>query len=359
MNSALSSTLQPGNGYQLPPEAYYAQDWFEREQKALFPANWTFVCTLEDLKANGAYVCANIGYYPIVVIKDESGTVRAFHNMCRHRGARLLDDTGTCRKMSCPYHRWQYGLDGQLEHAPQASQQLPALVKEDWGLLPVALGIWMGMVFVNADGKAEPFEQWLDQIPAHLDIFKINELTELASVEYTFEANWKFYIENHIDWYHLWYTHARTLSMLNHETGRWQQLGRHWISYEPFKDPENRTEPFKPLDWLNEAAKENGAHFLYPNLTLFSGSSWFGIGHLIPITPEHTRMAFRLLALPEQDPTDFMAGFEYVTQVEDAEMAARLQANIRSPVFQVGPLTQTHEKPIAHFHDNYLQNIPV
>ncbi len=355
MGESAARALQPGNGYRLAPQAYYDRDWFEREQNELFPATWNFVCTTDDLAQQGSYYCAEVGRYPIVLIRDDSGTVRAFHNMCRHRGARLMDDSGTCRKVTCPYHRWQYALDGRLENAPQSDKQIPAMNKEDWGLMPVDLGIWMGMVFVNPDGKAEPFESWLDQVPEHLDVFKLDELTELAKVEYEFEANWKFYIENHVDWYHLWYTHAKTLGSLDHHSGYWHQLGAHWISYEPYKDADNSAVPFKPLDWLTPEAELNGAHLVFPNLTLFSGSSWFGTGHIIPVTPERSLMSFRLRALPDQDPSFFLAGFKQVTEVEDAEMAKRLQASVRSPAFNVGPMTQSYEEPIANFHDHYLK----
>ena len=96
---------------------------------------------------------------------------------------------------------------------------------------------------------------------------------------------------------------------------------------------------------------------LFPNVALFSGASWFGIGQLLPEAPAKTRMLFRLFALPGQDPAAFLEGFKHVTQVEDAEMAARLQSTVQSPAFQVGPLTQTYEKPITEFHDNYLKYV--
>ena len=229
--------------------------------------------------------------------------------------------------------------------------------KTDWGLKPVAVATWMGMVFVNPDGSAEPLESWLDQVPDHLDVFKVDELTELAHEEYEFDANWKIYIEDHIDWYHLWYVHFRTLRNMDHHSGEINLLGPHLVSFEPAKSDEVDWVPFKPLDWLTPEAKRTGAHLLFPNLTLFSGSSWFGIGHITPISPTRTRMTLRLRALPGQDPEEFLQGFHQITQVEDADVAERVQSAVRSPAFSVGPLTQHFEKSITRFHDAYLQAI--
>ncbi len=350
--------LQPGGGYQLPAEAYFDEGWLDREKRELFPANWNFICTESDISEPGSYLATEVGHYPIIVLRDEAGELRAFHNICRHRGARLLEDTGNCSRIVCPYHRWQYGLDGSLQNAPQADKELPDMNKADWGLMPVPVESWMGMVLVNPDGKAGSLEDWLGDLKGYMDVFRVDQLTELAQGEYTFNANWKFYIENHIDWYHLWYTHAQTLGSLDHHKGYYHQLGSHWVSYEPFKDPE-RADPFKSLEWLDDEARLNGAHLMFPNLALFSGSSWFGIGHLVPDAPDLTRMQYRFFALDGQDPTLFLEGFKQVTQVEDAEMAARLQSTVRSPAFNVGPLTQNYEKPITEFHDNYLKYVSI
>jgi len=328
---------QPGHGYRLPPAAYFDTKWFERELEQLFPATWNFVCTTAQIDEPGRYYTTRIGHYPIAIVRGEDRSVRAFHNICRHRGARILDGASTCKRIVCPYHRWQYGLDGKLQNVPQVDEQLPDIDYEDWGLQPVAVDTWMGLVFVNPDGRADPLTEWLGELPKRLGAFDLEHLAELGCAEYQFDANWKFYVENHIDWYHLWYTHARTLAMLDSHKGYWHHSGAHWLSFAPFKTDSGYAEPFRPLPGLNAEQRMVNAHLLFPNLPLFGGASWFGIGLLTPMSPERTRMALRIWGLPGQDPTRFLEGFHEITQLEDASMAARLQATVRSPAFQVGP----------------------
>jgi len=349
------SKLQPGNGYRIPPEAYFSADYFRREQRELFPSVWNFIGMTSSLQERGAFLTSCVGPYPIVVIRGADGELRAFHNLCRHRGAQLLDGEGVCKKVICPYHRWQYSLEGRLENAPQAAAQIPLLDKSQWSLMELPIAEWMGMVFVNPDGKAEPFLEWMGGLEDFLNVYDLTKLTELAYKEYLFDANWKLYIENHVDWYHLWYVHAKTLNSLDHNAGYAHQTGRHWVSFEPYKDPAQQFAPLQPIPWLNDETRLNGAHFMFPNLALFGGESWFGIGHLTPIAPDQTKMSFRLFALPDQDPSDFMDGFHQVTQVEDASVARSIQATVGSPAFCVGPLTQDHELAITRFHDAYLQ----
>jgi Rieske 2Fe-2S family protein len=347
--------LQPGNGYHVPPEAYTTQEWLDREEKQLFASTWNFVCTTDDLASPGSYQTAQIGHYPIALVHGEDGVIRGFHNLCRHRGAKMLDDSGTCAKIKCPYHFWQYSLNGELVSVPQGRQQIPGMERSDWGLLTVEVGIFMGLIFVNPDGSAEPFNDWLGDVRGLIEDYKLDELAQLSKVEYVFDANWKFYIENHIDWYHLWYTHQNTLATLDHTAGDLRQLGQHWMSWEPFKVPDERVSPFRPLEGLANLNKLNGAHLLFPNLTLFSGEGWFGTGHITPVGPNQAKMSFRLWALPGQDPDVFMAGFHQVTQVEDANMASRMQLGVKSPAFVVGPLTKDYEKSITDFHDHYMR----
>ncbi len=355
-----AQSLQPGNGYRLPAEAYYDQAWFHREQKQLFRRSWNFVGETRDIPQVGDYLTATIGGSPIVVVRGEDQKLRAFHNVCRHRGAQLLDAQGNCNAIVCPYHRWQYKLDGSLRNVPQQIKQLPAMNLDEWGLIPAALSQWQGLVFVNPDSQASAFETWLADIPDLLGSFEPDRLRVLCEGTFEFAANWKFYVENHVDWYHLWYTHPKSLRMWEHHQGEMLQSGAHWASFEPTRPGSSSMTPeLKPIGGLSERQQQNGAHLLFPNLTLFTGATYFATGLVMPLAPNRTQMHFRALVEPEQVTSTEMAqimlqAFQEITEVEDAGMTERLQATVQSDAFAVGPMTMDHEAPIARLHDEYL-----
>ena len=352
--------LQPGSGYRLPPQAYYSNDWFYREQRQLFRRTWNFVGETRDLVAPGDFLTADVGGAPIVVMRDQQGQLRAFHNLCRHRGAKLMDGSGNCEAMVCPYHRWRYALDGRLQSVPQQADQFPDLALEDWGLQPVALAQWQGLLFVNPDGAAPEFDGWLDGLPASLQGFAPDQMELLIEGTFEFAANWKFYIENHVDWYHLWYTHPQTLRMWDHHAGNMEQPGAHWVSFEPTRAEQPSLVPtLQPLSGLADQQRQNGAHLIFPNLTLFTGESYFATGLVTPLAADRARMHFRALVAPNQNLSSevaeqFLSAFHQITEQEDAAMTARLQAAVQSDAFGVGPMCQTFEAPIARLHAEYL-----
>src|SRR4051794_4754621 len=119
--------------YLLPPEAYWSDDWYEREQDLLFSHTWHLVASEHELAVPGDFLTCTAGRDPLVVVRDLDGELRAFHNMCRHRGMQLLEGCGSTRTgIVCPYHFWNFGLDGALRKLPQP-EQFPDLDLDAWG----------------------------------------------------------------------------------------------------------------------------------------------------------------------------------------------------------------------------------
>ncbi|MHB8466664.1 MAG: aromatic ring-hydroxylating oxygenase subunit alpha, partial [Acidimicrobiales bacterium] len=167
--------------YLLPPTAYSTASWFEREAGALFGPRWMLVASEDELAEPGAFAAATIGTAPIVAIRDEAGTLRAFQNVCRHRGMRLLDATGCVGStIECFYHQWRYGLDGSLAVVPQRRDQFPDLDPQAWGLLPASVAEWEGMVFVHPDPDARPLSTALGAVPEHLGTFRPGLLRQVV-----------------------------------------------------------------------------------------------------------------------------------------------------------------------------------
>ena len=348
--------------YKLPAEAYYEDSWLLQEKLKLFGASWLYAGQANELSEHGSYKTVKIGLDELVIVRDKQGQLNAFHNVCRHRGAQLVQGTGNCGTLVCPYHKWTYGLDGNLRGVAKKDQFID-IDTANLGLHKASLATWMGLIFVHSDeNPRETLTQWLGSIGTELESFGADKLELLKTDSICFEANWKFYIENHIDWLHLWFVHAETLDALDHEKGQFEQFGRHWISYEPAKaeyaDAYKTSSPLPDIPHVKKAAEhysDNGAHFIFPNLPIFTGTSFFAIAELIPLTAERTEMKVNLLGVPGGDTDAFFEIFNAITKDEDAKIIENIQRNVRDKHFSIGPLAHTYEKAIADFHDNYIQ----
>ena len=348
--------------YKLPPEAYYEQAWLEQEKQKIFGGSWLFAGLETEVVEPGSFKTITAGLDELVVVRDKRGKLNAFHNVCRHRGAQLVAGSGKCGTFVCPYHKWSYGLDGKMRGIAKA-EQYGDLDLANLGLHVASVSTWMGLLFVHAD-ESPPMtlDAWLAGIKSELEVFDVEKLQLLKTDSIMFEANWKLYIENHIDWLHLWFVHPETLGNLRHEDGEMQQHGRHWSSFDPVKE-ELRAEseagnPLPLIPHLREQAgrySEIGAHFVFPNLPIFTASSFFVTAELVPLGPDRTRMNINVLGVPGGDVDKFLSLFSAVTKGEDAAIVENIQKNVRSRKFSVGPIACTYEEPISDFHTNYLE----
>ena len=343
----------------LPPAAYSDPAWLERERRELFGACWLFAGLEAELREPGQYKTVNAGSSQLLIVRTRDGSLNAFHNVCRHRGARLAEGAGTCSTFTCPYHRWSFGLDGRLRGVPQRDQY-PHFDFDTHGLFPASVGVSHGLVFVHTNPQPDvSLVDWLGSLATVFDVFKPQDIDEIARQSFDFDANWKLYLENHIDWLHLWYLHEDTLGGFDHEHGRMAQHGPHWASFEipkPDTDFSDTERPLTVLPHMQDADPYHqaiGAHLLFPNVALFSGRDYFMTAELTPLAPNRTRMDMRLLGLPGGNTDAFFERFYEITKGEDVVMIENIQRNVGGARFEVGPLARTYEQPIAEFHRHY------
>ena len=358
------SALQPLGGYQLPPNYYYSEAWFQREQQDLFARTWRFACFERDLAQPGDYRPVQVGNEPLLITRAADGKLHALHNVCRHRGIKLYEQCGNARALSCPYHAWRYTLQGELDHVPQHASQFPQLKLEDWGLLKGSVDRWAGMVFVHPDPDAPPLAAWLGGLGERLKRFDSAGLEEVHAQQYDMAANWKFYIENHIDWLHLYFLHARSLKDYQHSGGELSQHGPHWTSFERPKPgregvTHDRRTGLLPLEGLTDADADVGAHLIFPNLALITSPYFLISLHVQPVSAESCTVEFRVQARPDDTAREVHAHeFEQVME-EDRFAAEALQAAVRSRAFSVGPMALEWEAPLAHFHEHYRRTMSI
>jgi phenylpropionate dioxygenase-like ring-hydroxylating dioxygenase large terminal subunit len=346
--------------YLLPPEAFASPDWYAQEQRLIFTNRWAPVTDVQRLSGAGSYVTTTVGLAPIVVVRGDDGVLRAFHNICRHRGMLLLDGEGRCGDtINCFYHQWRFARSGELVMVPQRKEQFVDLDISRWGLLPASVDVWEGTVFVHPDPVAPPLAQHVQPLVEHLGSHRPGLLEEVARIDLDVRCNWKLFVENHIDAYHLWYLHDATLSDFDHTKFEHSSTAGNWFSYEPLRDgdPSAPTLGRRTVEIAHLAERDRrglGAHLLFPSLLVAAAAEFFMTYEAVPVAPDHTRIEVRIRAEVGADGDRLVdAARSFID--EDVVACERIQRAVRSPAFSVGPLARRHEAPIARFHERLLE----
>ena len=371
---------------QLPRETYTDAAWFERERRELFDQSWMFAATTSELANPGDFVTVRFMDHSLFVVRDKGGQLQAFHNICRHRCSEVLEGSGnTGSSIVCPYHRWTYSLDGSLRGVTDEASCFPDLDRSSLSLHPATVGEYLGSVFVNpSPSPRDSFNDWIANMDDHAwpHRFDDGSMTYSGQIVYEMHCNWKVFYENAIDGYHLGYLHDQTLGKVYPDRNVWDQVGRHHVWYSTERDGQRNASTVlsaeiadgfgsKRLHGDNEA-NYPGVVMLFP-LTIFSPSAWgFYVSILEPKGPELTYMRtlswtpgggggrfdvsgdgakpIRLIEL-DQHPME-SGNF----QLEDMWIVEKVQRNLRSPKYQVGPLAAGDgaETPLVQFQQQVL-----
>jgi phenylpropionate dioxygenase-like ring-hydroxylating dioxygenase large terminal subunit len=191
-----------------PPPAYYytSPELYELEVRNIFLKEWLWVGHVEQVQQPGDYFTFTVVNEPLVVVRDHGGELRAFSAVCRHRGAVVAAGAGNCKAFSCPYHSWTYALSGKLIGAPEM-EKVQGFDATQYGLIPLKVETWEGIIFVNFDPQSQPLAASLGDLPEYVKNYKLGEMVCTERREYDFPCNWKMLVENATEGYHLPGTH--------------------------------------------------------------------------------------------------------------------------------------------------------
>ena len=215
----------------LPAAAYTSEAFFALENERIFADSWIFAGLAHELARPGDAVPVTVAGKPVLLVRDAEGKVRAFHNVCRHRCLKLVDEPcNVGPAIQCPYHTWTYRLDGALHSTPYfgGSEPLSAPAgfdREQYGLVPVRAETWHDWIFVNLNGAAAPLEDYVAPIQSRLDGVDFSRMKHVLTIDFgEVNANWKLMVENFIEPYHVQFVHPSTTE---------QPLTDHSIVNEP------------------------------------------------------------------------------------------------------------------------------
>jgi phenylpropionate dioxygenase-like ring-hydroxylating dioxygenase large terminal subunit len=229
-------------GLDTAPVSYedsISPEHFELEREAIFKRTWLNVGRVEQLPRPGSYFTREIDVArtSVVVVRDTAGQVRAFHNICRHRGNKLVwndypreETSGVCRQFTCKYHGWRYGLDGRLTFVQQEDEFFD-LDKSRFGLVPVRCDVWAGFIFVNLDDSdSTSLRDYLGELAAGIESYPFHLMTQVHKYRAEVGSNWKLFIDAFAEFYHAPVLHAK--QAVDEESRKLQRVGYEALFYK-------------------------------------------------------------------------------------------------------------------------------
>jgi len=233
----------------VPKQDYISETFAELEGKRLWPRVWQMACREEEIPSVGDFVVYEIVEDSIVIVRSSGREIRAFFNVCQHRGRQLVEGCGHIAQFVCRYHGWKYTLDGRCSFIADADDWGGQLSCNDMGLKPVRVSTWGGFVFINMDENAEPLENFLSPVIKRCEKFEFEKMRFFWYRTFRYPCNWKVAIEGFDESYHVQQSHPQLLEHIKDNTQS-RTFGLHGNQYWNFP----AISRFGPADRLNKAA---------------------------------------------------------------------------------------------------------
>jgi phenylpropionate dioxygenase-like ring-hydroxylating dioxygenase large terminal subunit len=353
-------------GYSLPARFFYDESVFQAEKTKIFFKSWHLVAHVNELREPGAFVTHDIFEQSVIVIAGRGGEIRAFHNVCQHRGNRLVEARrGKSPVLTCGYHAWTYGLDGCLRGAPTI-QGVPGFKKSEHGLKPVRVETFASFVFVNLDPDATPVAEMAPAAEAEIRRFipDLDRLTLVSEVDLPVAANWKVIQENSIEAYHFDNSgpaHKQLVKLIDFAGYSLKPHGQWWT----YIGPPNKAAtsayglPLAGASWQTDAFFNIG---LWPNATIYAFPYADMVGTFImnPTAAETSMLRFGYYAPAGRElPEVTKACIRWMNEElgpEDIRLNTSNQRGLRSFGFERGRYVigaefgNKSEHLVRHFH---------
>jgi len=323
----------------LEPALYTDPAVFERECAAIFRSSWQLIGPVSRLSEPGDYVAIEIAGAKIVAVRGKDGVLRAFRNVCRHRGARLFEEgEGRCNVIRCQYHNWVYDLDGSLRQAPWFGEDADFNMDE-WPLEPISIEPWRGLAFVAIDPSVTLEKQLGATVPELADE-PIEEFRAVAERRMVFDANWKIYTDNFVEGYHIPGIHPgffQAIEFEHFETTAHDNLVR--MTAPP------REGLFYKGKWL----------WMWPNWTLSLFDGGMNTSRINPVSESRTELIYHFYfadtSYEKRAHREDTIARNLAVVEEDFGICTETHKNYATGGYRPGPLSPRHEQGVAWFQN--------
>jgi choline monooxygenase len=340
--------------------AYYTDPAvLEREKERVFGSTWQLVARADELSRVGDFVPVAVVDEPIVITHGLDGELKAFYNVCRHRAGQVALTRGNRKSLQCRYHGWTYGLDGSLRACPEM-EDTEDFRKEDFGLVPVRVDRWGQFVFVNLDPSAPGLAEVMGEIPAEVVAagYDVDRMRLVERRDYVIECNWKVYVDNYLEGYHLPIAHPQLFRELDYDAYRVEEFRYYSKQHAPIRELRPGEELGVDRRYLRQPGSEESAlyYWLFPNTMFNIYQDNMSSNVILPLGVDRTLTIFEWYFA---DPGTG-AGWESMQQTiafsdeiqqEDIVICEQVQRGLRSRAYDTGRFSARRENGVYHFQN--------
>jgi len=275
----------------IPSRYYLDPGILEREKELVFGRTWQLVARTDELQRVGDFVPVTVLDEPIVITHGLDGELRGFYNVCRHRAGQVALTRGNRKSLQCRYHGWTYGLDGSLRACPEM-EETEDFRKEDFGLVPVRVETWGPFVFVNLDASAPPLAEMMGAIPSEVAKagYDVGNMRLVERRDYVIECNWKVYVDNYLEGYHLPIAHPQLFKELDYDSYRVEEFRYYSKQHAPIRELKPGEELGVDRRYLRQPGAEDSAlyYWLFPNTMFNIYQDNMSSNVILPLGPDRT-----------------------------------------------------------------------
>ena len=327
------------------PARWYTEPVFDQiDRTTVFEACWQYAGHLSQLRNPGDVVRLKAGAKPVLVVRDADGSVKAFHDVCRHRGGPLrATRSGTC-VLQCAYHGWTYRLDGSLRGMPRFDRT-ELFDKRDYGLIPVDVEVWESLVFVRIDDNAPTLAEIMDGIRERIAPIDIGGFTHNETVVYDVASNWKVYVDNFLEGYHVPFVHPELTKMYDFRNYTTELSDWYSLQTTPLSEEENI---------YSSGGGRAFYYFVYPNFMMNILPGRLQTNLVVPDGPDRCKVVFNYYYdLPEGEERERLAreDLQYSdhVQAEDRDVCEQVHERLQAGVYDRGRFSPEAEEGVHHF----------
>ena len=350
--------------YTLASRFYIDPAILEVEKEKIFRRTWQLVGTTDQPcgEANGVkrtignpetFFTAEIAGEPILIVRDKQGTLRAFSNVCRHRAGPIAQGSGCGHVLRCGYHGWTYTLDGRLIGTPDVDG-LEFFDRSTMGMVPLRLETWGQFIFVNFDLNAEPLGAFLGDIPQQSRGFQFDGLQFAERRDYVIDCNWKVYVDNYLEGYHIPIAHPglmREIDYAQYRTDTFRYYSQQFAPIRAARADDSGERFYPPGSGLTEALY----FWIFPNLMLNIYPDNISTNLIVPLSHEKTLTIFEwffhdVSSEKARERIQKAVGFSDEVQQEDIALCQSVQKGLRSATYDRGRYSVKRENGVHHFH---------